>query len=122
MLGCGTNNELISLHAEGKVSEPEVKWIKANYLNSSEVQQLDLIEATRQGNLFNDANEDEADSTQSPQLNWQQIIDGIDGEMKRLGWTQEIGRKHLIDTYGVKSRLYLTDGQLMEFYSYLKNK
>ncbi len=65
---------------------------------------------------------DETDSSQPTQLKWQQVIDGIDAEMKRLGWSQEIGRKHLIDTYGVKSRLYLTDGQLMEFYSYLKNK
>ncbi len=54
ILGCGTNNELISLHAEGKVSEPEVKWIKTNYLSDSELQQLADTSATRQGNLFND--------------------------------------------------------------------
>ena len=30
VLNCGTNNELISLHAEGKVTEVEINWIKAN--------------------------------------------------------------------------------------------
>ncbi len=74
-----------------------------------------------QGNLFNDSDEDETASSQPTQLNWQQVINDIDAEMKRLGWTQEIGRKHLIDTYGVKSRLYLTDAQLIEFCNYLKN-
>ncbi len=49
VLGCGTNNELISLHADGKVSEPEVKWIKANYLSESELAQLVTIEGTLAG-------------------------------------------------------------------------
>ena len=31
ILGCGTQNELIALFADGKVSEPEIKWIKANF-------------------------------------------------------------------------------------------
>ncbi len=59
MLGCGTSNELIGLLADGKASEPEIKWIKANYL---------------------------------------------------------------IKTYGKKSRVKLTDDELMEFWDYLKNK
>ncbi len=42
--------------------------------------------------------------------------------MQRLGWSQEKGRDYLVKTYGVKSRLYLTDEQLIEFRDYLKNK
>ena len=121
VLGCGTSNELIGLLADGKASEPEVNWIKANYLSDSELKQLATVEATRQGNLFNDADGEDTNLSQPNQLDWQSIIDGIDREMKRLGWNQQKGREHLIETYGVKSRLYLTDKQLMEFCNYLKN-
>ncbi len=55
MLACETNNELISLYAEGKVSEPEINWIKANYLTQSELTQVNTIEGTKQGNLFSRA-------------------------------------------------------------------
>ena len=86
------------------------------------MQQLDLIEATRQGNLFSDNDEEDTDSSQPTQLDWQQVMDDIDREMKRLGWDKQKGRQHLIETYGVKSRLYLTDEQLIEFWDYLKSK
>lgn len=52
VLGCGTQNELIALCTHGKVSEPEIKWLKANLLNDSELAQLNTIEETEQGNLF----------------------------------------------------------------------
>ncbi|MDJ0745315.1 MAG: hypothetical protein QNJ32_18410 [Xenococcaceae cyanobacterium MO_167.B27] len=72
--------------------------------------------------MFSDNDGSSTDSTQPTQLDWQQIIDGIDREMKRLGWSQEIGREYLIKTYGKKSRVKLTDDELMEFWDYLKNK
>ncbi len=127
VLGCGTSNELISLHAEGKVSEPEILWIKTNYLNESELKQLADTSATRQGNLFseNDGETELANwkekAGEPTQIEWQQVMDDIDREMERLGWDKQTGKKHLIDTYGVKSRLYLTDAQLIEFCNYLKN-
>ena len=33
ILACATSNELISLHADGKVSEPEIKWLKEKATN-----------------------------------------------------------------------------------------
>ncbi len=56
ILNCATNNELIKLHATGEVSEPEITWIKANLLTQSELQQLELIEATTQNSLFDNEN------------------------------------------------------------------
>ncbi len=45
----------------------------------------------------------------------------IDVEMKRLAWTTEKGREYLISTYGKKSRLLLTNEELLEFYNYLSS-
>jgi hypothetical protein len=45
----------------------------------------------------------------------------IDVEMKRLAWTTEKGREYLISTYGKKSRLLLTNEELLEFYHYLSS-
>ena len=115
VLGCGTNNELISLHAEGKVSEPEVKWIKANYLNKSELTQLNTIEGTTQGNLFSQQNQPDI-------IQWEQIKEEIDSNMKRLGWSKKQGKQYLIKRYGKTSRLHLTDVELIEFNNYLKKK
>ncbi len=115
VLGCGTNNELINLHAEGKVSEPEVKWIKANYLNKSELAQLNTIEGTTQGNLFSQQNQPDI-------IQWEQIKEEIDSNMKRIQWSKKQGRQYLIKRYGKSSRLHLTDAELIEFSNYLKNK
>ncbi len=46
----------------------------------------------------------------------------IDVEMRRLGWTREQGREHLIQTYGKRARSLLTDEQLLEFLEYLKSQ
>lgn len=46
----------------------------------------------------------------------------IDVEMRRLGWTREQGREHLIETYGKRARSLLTDEQLVEFLEYLKSQ
>ncbi|TRU83597.1 MAG: hypothetical protein EWV76_04025 [Microcystis novacekii Mn_MB_F_20050700_S1] len=45
----------------------------------------------------------------------------IDVEMKRLAWTTEKGREYLISSYGKKSRLLLTNEELLEFYNYLSS-
>ena len=54
-MGCGTQNQLIALYTHAKVSEPEIKWLKANLLNESELAQLNTIKGTKQGNLFDQA-------------------------------------------------------------------
>ncbi len=122
VLSCGTSNELIALHADRKVSTPEIKWIKENLLSGAELLTLVRIENTKQGNLFAQDSSSVREDKQPKLLEWQEIKSEIDEAMKRLGWSQEQGRDYLVKTYGVKSRLYLTDEQLIEFADFLKNK
>ncbi len=122
VLACASCNELIALHANRKVSEPEVKWLKENLLSGAELLTLVRIENTKQGNLFAQDSSSVREDKQPKQIEWQEIKSDIDDSMKRLGWSQEQGRDYLVKTYGVKSRLYLTDEQLIEFANFLKNK
>lgn len=48
-----------------------------------------------------------------------EIIAATNMEMQRIGWTTEKGRKHLINTYGKRSRYTLTDEELLEFWQHL---
>lgn len=43
-----------------------------------------------------------------------------DLEIKRLGWTKEQGREYLEKNYGKRSRLHLTDKQLLNFLADLR--
>lgn len=58
----------------------------------------------------------------SDTLDFSQIIDQTSIEMKRLEWTQEQGKKYLLETYGKKSRHLLSDHELIEFLNYLKTQ
>ncbi len=115
ILACATSNELISLHADGKVSAPEIKWLKENLLSESELKLFITIETTRQGNLFDQ-------ETESLYYEWEQIRDEIDSNMKRLGWSVRQGKEYLIKRYGKSSRLHLSDEELIEFKNYLKKR
>ncbi len=115
VLSCSTNNELISLYASRKVSEPEINWIKANILSESELAQLVTIQGTSQGNLFSQQQEPDV-------IEWEQIKNQIDSNMKRLGWSKKQGKQYLIKRYGKTSRLHLTDAELIEFSNFLKSK
>ena len=42
------------------------------------------------------------------------IMEDISQEMKRLGWSTSQGRKHLIETYGKRTRSHLTDLQILQ--------
>lgn len=55
-------------------------------------------------------------------MDFSQIIDQTTIEMKRLGWTQEQGKKYLLETYGKKSRHLLSDQELIEFLQYLQSQ
>ncbi len=117
ILSCGTSNELIKLENEGKISEREITWLKKNVLTISEREQVKEIELTRQGNLFSlDANQELVHE------DFNEVIRSIDEQMRRLNWSRGEGKDYLIKTYGVKSRLKLTDEQLIEFLEYLKRK
>ncbi len=122
VLACATSNELIALHSNRKVSTPEIKWLKENLLSGAELSTLVRIENTKQGNLFAQDSSSVREDKQPKQIEWQEIKSDIDDSMKRLGWSQEEGRDYLVKTYGVKSRLYLTDEQLIEFANFLKRK
>ena len=66
--------------------------------------------------------ESEATSVPEPpaDFDFNQIRHKIDLEMKRLNWTKEQGRDYLLSTYGKRSRLHLTDNELLEFWHYLE--
>ncbi len=57
--------------------------------------------------------------TENP-ITWDELINGINQEMSRIGWEKEQGKQHLLDNYGVDSRLKLSDEQILEFHDYLK--
>ncbi|HAO13250.1 MAG TPA: hypothetical protein DCQ51_19300 [Planktothrix sp. UBA8407] len=44
-----------------------------------------------------------------------------DIQLKRLRWTQEQGRAHLLKAYGKRSRQHLTDDELLDFLHYLES-
>ena len=56
------------------------------------------------------------------EFDFNEIIDKTDIEIKRLGWTKEQGRDFLLQTYGKRSRLHLTNEELMDFLHYLESQ
>ena len=63
-------------------------------------------------------------SVGSPELeamDFNEIKQKTDIEIRRLGWTKEQGRDFLMSRYGKRSRLHLKDEQLIEFLHYLEN-
>ncbi len=55
-------------------------------------------------------------------VDWDDVVSEINQHMERLGWDTEKGQRYLIETYGVRSRLKLSDRQLLEFLGYLKSQ
>lgn len=68
------------------------------------------------------ANLPHSDFPKSDSLDFSDIIARTDIELKRLNWTQEQGRDYLLSTYGKKSRLHLSDEELLEFLHYLETQ
>ncbi|MDJ0632128.1 MAG: hypothetical protein QNJ34_02950 [Xenococcaceae cyanobacterium MO_188.B29] len=56
------------------------------------------------------------------EFDFNEIKSRTDVEIKRLGWTKEQGRDFLLQTYGKRSRLHLTDQELMDFLHYLESQ
>jgi hypothetical protein len=59
----------------------------------------------------------------SPELeamDFNEIKQKTDIEIKRLSWTKDQGKEFLMSRYGKRSRLHLTDEQLLEFLRYLE--
>ena len=53
-------------------------------------------------------------------MDFNEIKQKTDIEIRRLGWTKDNGRDFLKSRYGKRSRLHLTDEQLLEFLRYLE--
>ena len=60
-------------------------------------------------------------NSQAP-MDFSEVIAKTDIELKRLQWTQEKGRDYLLQTYGKKSRHYLSDEELLEFLNFLTSQ
>jgi hypothetical protein len=59
----------------------------------------------------------------SPELeamNFHEVKQKTDIEIQRLSWTKDQGREFLMSRYGKRSRIHLTDEQLLEFLRYLE--
>ncbi|MBD0345267.1 MAG: hypothetical protein ICV63_10715 [Coleofasciculus sp. Co-bin14] len=55
-------------------------------------------------------------------IDFSEVIARTNVELKRLGWTNQQGRDYLVQTYGKRSRQLLTDGELLDFLSYLETE
>lgn len=51
---------------------------------------------------------------------WHEIIQGIDLELVRLGWTREQAQQYMKEKYGKHSRQLLEDHQLLSFWQDLQ--
>jgi len=54
-------------------------------------------------------------------LEWNDVIEEMDSCIEALGWTKERARQYVQVTYGKKSRLKLTDDELLELLEYFRN-
>lgn len=61
-------------------------------------------------------------SVDTASIDFNEIKQKTDIEIKRLGWTKDDGREFLKSRYGKRSRLHLTDEQLLEFLRYLEKE
>ncbi|MCT7986493.1 hypothetical protein NG796_24785 [Laspinema sp. A4] len=61
-------------------------------------------------------------ATQSGSVDLSDAIAQTTIEIKRLGWTNDQGRNHLKQNYGVPSRSLLSEDQLLDFLTYLKTQ
>jgi predicted P-loop ATPase len=123
ILNCTTNNELNQLLFSRQGTEVELNWLVENYLTETERAQLQQIKSQTQGNLFIDNQASEKNSSESANVivyQYEDVIVEIDKEMKRLGWSESDGINYLSDRYGQKSRMYLSDEELLEFWVYLQ--
>ena len=67
-----------------------------------------------------DASATELISPELEAMDFNEIKQKTDIEIKRLSWTKDQGKEFLMSRYGKRSRLHLTDEQLLEFLRYLE--
>ena len=65
-------------------------------------------------------NQEESPQSSSTPPSFEEMMLGIDREIKRVGGAVEYWRQYIIDKYAQRSRHFLKDSQLLEFWNYLK--
>ncbi len=60
------------------------------------------------------------ESPQNVEISYEDVINGTNAEIKRVGGTKRRWESYLRSKYGKKSRQLLSDRQLLEFWDYLK--
>ncbi|BAQ66732.1 hypothetical protein GM3709_3497 [Geminocystis sp. NIES-3709] len=128
-------NEIKENPHEVDTSISPLENINENEISNTDINNISLFEnennkeetATNNLILFPELNSKELSEPTLPleyseTIDFSQIIDQTSIEMKRLAWTQEQGKKYLLETYGKKSRHLLSDHELIEFLNYLQNQ
>ena len=64
----------------------------------------------------------EIPNSDPPIIDWNELLEAMDKEMKRLCWGVEEGRAYLQHKYHKKSRQALTDSEALEFYQFLTKR
>ena len=82
-------------------------------LSSEDKEELTVLE---------EPGENEVNISNQDTVEFSQVITETNGEIRRLGWTQDQGRNYLVKTYGKRSRHALTNQELWEFLQYLKQQ
>ncbi|MCH2247227.1 MAG: hypothetical protein MK111_21800 [Crocosphaera sp.] len=87
-----------------------------SYLFSEDTQSLEEEAVTT--DEFPSETESENEVTD---VDYGDVVTEIDQHMERLGWDIEKGQRYLVGKYGVRSRIKLSDRQLLEFLRDLKS-
>ncbi len=137
---CQTDADISKLGVVGQITQVEIDWLRNYLLTASEIEQLETILKTHQGNLLT---MDELDSSLTANssiskasngqgelsnpnstisLEWNTVISEIDECLKKLNWSTEDGKNYLQNKYGVGSRHHLSDEKIIEFLGYLQNQ
>ena len=77
-------------------------------------------------NKFNSLNQNSASENTSKveviEIEFNELLQQINQLMKQLNWTKEDGKNYLLTHYQKKSRLLLSDGEIIEFRDYLQQE
>ncbi|PSF30994.1 ATPase [Aphanothece hegewaldii CCALA 016] len=111
MLVCNNKEELTRFKNESGFSSNEIDWVFFNVLTPSQQQKFNEAASADQLNLL------------KPVIyQYNEVMKDIDHDLIRLGWSVEQAKEYLFQTYGVKSRRFLDDDQIIELWQYLKRQ
>ena len=92
-----------------------------NLSSATEIETLSNLSDATEKPLPKTTDETDAAQAEVIEMDFNQIKHQTDIEIKRLGWTRDDGRNFLQSHYGKRSRLHLTDEELLEFLHYLES-